>query len=251
MKMSWLSMVQDILSDMDSDPVDTIDETVEAVQVSQILRTTFFNIIDGRDWPHLYNLFTLTATNALTPTHMTIPEDVTEIQSIRYNKRKLLDTRDKIGEIEYLVPDQFLDISLARNSSATDVTSVTDPSGIVLYIKNNIAPTYYTSFTDRTIVMDSFDSDIDTFLTSAKCIGYGKKYPTAVIGDGSGYPDMPVEAFSYLLAEAKATAFLTLKQQPNPKAEQHSVIQSRRMAREAWTTPRKDKYPSFGRRVKR
>jgi len=45
---------------MDSDEVNSINDSVEALQVAQIIKTTYFNIIDGRDWPWLKELFKLT-----------------------------------------------------------------------------------------------------------------------------------------------------------------------------------------------
>ena len=56
MRMTLLEMVTDILSDMESDPVTSYLDTPESQQVAQMLQTTYYNIIDGRDWPHLYNL---------------------------------------------------------------------------------------------------------------------------------------------------------------------------------------------------
>ena len=41
MKFTLLEMVQEILSDMDSDEVDSIEDTVEAEQVATIVRSTY------------------------------------------------------------------------------------------------------------------------------------------------------------------------------------------------------------------
>ena len=58
-KMTLLEMVQDIMSDMDSDEVNSINDSQEATQVAQIIKSTYYNIIDGRDMPFLYELFQL------------------------------------------------------------------------------------------------------------------------------------------------------------------------------------------------
>jgi hypothetical protein len=47
-KMTLLEMTQDILSDMDSDEVNSINDSVESLQVAQIIKTTYFNIVNGR-----------------------------------------------------------------------------------------------------------------------------------------------------------------------------------------------------------
>lgn len=59
-KYTLLDMTQDILSDMNSDEVNSIADTIESMQVAQIIKSTYYNIIDGRDWPHLYQMFQLT-----------------------------------------------------------------------------------------------------------------------------------------------------------------------------------------------
>lgn len=56
-KLTLLDIVQDVLSDMDSDEVNSINDSIEALQVAAIAKSTFYNIIDGRDWPHLYTVY--------------------------------------------------------------------------------------------------------------------------------------------------------------------------------------------------
>ena len=58
-RMTVLEMTQDILSDMNSDEVNTINGSLEATQVSQIIKTTYFNITEGKDLAHFKELFRL------------------------------------------------------------------------------------------------------------------------------------------------------------------------------------------------
>lgn len=245
-RMTLLEMVQDILNDMDSDPVDTYDLTTESQQVAQILKTTYFNIIDGRDWPHLYNIFQLTETSAATPTHLNIANTVVKVLWFKYDKALVTDTRTKYLEVTYKEPEEFLSMLNARVSDATEIDIITDPSGLPLNVYNNRSPQFYTSFTDDIIVCDAYDSAVETHLKAAKTQCYGKIYPSVTLSDGL-YFDLPTEMYSYLLAEAKATAFGALKQAPNPKAEQWSVLQRRRMSWESYNINKMNKYPNFGR----
>ena len=52
MQMTLLEMVQDILNDIDSDPVNSIDDTEESVQIAQIIKTSYFALSTNRNWPH-------------------------------------------------------------------------------------------------------------------------------------------------------------------------------------------------------
>ena len=84
--MTLLEMTQDILSDMDSDEVNSINDSVESLQVAQIIKTTYYNIIDGRDYDFLYELFQLDASGTSSrPTHMKLPENIIDLKYIKYN----------------------------------------------------------------------------------------------------------------------------------------------------------------------
>lgn len=245
--MTLLELVTDILNDMESDPVSSIVDTEEADQVARIIRTTYFNIIDGREWPHLYTLFQLTQTDANTPTRLTIPNNIVRIKYVKYDKVRSGETRNRYEEIYYKTPHEFMDMLNARLSTESTVDVITDTSGLPINVYNNRPPQYYTSFDDDSIVMDAYDSAVESFLTTAKNQCYVKKYPTFDLCDDF-YADLPTEGFSYLLAESKATAFQALKQIPNQKAEQHSISQRRRMSWDAWNIDKKNTYPDFGRK---
>lgn len=246
--MTLLEIVQDILSDMDSDEVNSINDTVEALQVAGIVKSTYFNIIDGRDWPHLYEFFQLdpSGTDAR-PTHMALPSDVLDVRYIKYNVRTSTDTKDKYTLIKYKTPEEFMEAVDARDSSESRVTQVTDPTSILINILNDVAPTFYTSFDNVNIVMDAYDSDVDTTLQQSKTQCYGKVYPTWTVSD-TFTPDLPLNMFSYLLNESKSTCFARLKQLGDQKSEQHSITQRRRMSQEAWRVKNGITYPNFGRK---
>jgi len=249
-KMTLLEMTQDILSDMDSDEVNSINDSVESLQVAQIIKTTYYNIIDGRDYDFLYELFQLEPSgDSSKPTHMKLPENIIDLKYIKYNTRKLADTKDKYLKIKYLNPEDFMTIVDARDSSKTNVTVVTDSTGISINVKNDKAPEYFTSFDDEYLVFDSYDSQVDTTLRNNKTQCHGKRSVAFTLLD-TFTPDLPVQMFSYLLAEAKSTAFVTLKQLPNAKAEQISNSQKRRMSQDAWRLKNGIEYPNYGRSVR-
>ena len=247
-KMTLLEMVQDIMSDMDSDEINSINDTVEALQVAQIIKSTYYNIIDGKDFPFLYETFQLDSSGTSSrPTHMALPETIIDLKSLNYNCRKLTDTKDKYKEILYKTPEDFLYILNQRDSSASNVTSVTDTTGITLLIYNDKAPQYFTSFDDDNLVFDSYDSAVDSTLVSSKSQCHGKRSVAFTLLD-TFTPDLPVQMFTYLLAEAKSTAFLTLKQMANQKAEQVSISHKRRMSQEAWKLKNGITFGNYGRK---
>jgi len=236
-KLSLLDLAQDIASDMNSDEFNSINDSVEAQQIAQIIKTTYFEIISSRDWPHLSSLFQLTATSTSTPSHMKLPENAQKVCEINYDKRTSTDTVAKYAAVGYLEPTDFLAMSNNRHADSGDVDTITDFGGGSLNIVNNTAPTYYTSFDDEYIVFDSYDNTVDSTLQTSKINVIGYREPTFTIED-TFIPDLPSKVFPYLLAEAKSTAFLVLTQEANQKAEQQSRRQRVWTATEKFRTNR-------------
>ena len=247
--MTLLEMVQDILSDMDSDEVNSIGDTLESLQVAQIIRTTYSNIIDGKEWPHLNKLFQLEASiDVARPTHMRLPTQIIDAKYIKYNNKKTAGAFDLYTVIEYKTPVEFMRVVDARKSTSSTILSVLDFTNVRLNILNNRGPTLYTSFDNEYIIFDSYNLALESTLQTSKTQVYGKENPVWVVAD-SFIPNLPVQSFSYLLNEAKAVAFVILKQVVNPKAEQHSITQRRRMSEEAWRLKNGITFADYGRKT--
>jgi|TARA_R110002110_G_scaffold104655_1_gene263752 hypothetical protein len=249
--MTLLEMTQDILSDLDSDNVDDISDTVESAQVAQILKTSYFNLIDGKDWPQLKKFIRLEAATSTRPTHMKIPDSTIDIEWVKYNTKKVGDAYDKYVDVAYKTPKDFVDLISVRKSNATDVDIVTDATGVTLNIKNDVAPTFYTSFDDEYLIFDSYDSAIDsTNMQQSKSQCFGKVQPTWS-ATNTFVADLPHQAFSYLLADAKTACFVILKQSDNPIAAAQSQIQRRRMSQEAFKVSNGIAFGDSGRKGKK
>ena len=247
-KMTLLEMVQDILSDMDSDEVNSINDSTESLQVAQSIKSTYYNIVDGKDYPFFKELFQLDSNGTVArPTHMRLPETIIDLEWIKYDCIKDGETRNRYTKIIYKTPEEFLEIVDKRVSTASNIQVVTDSTGIKLNIYNDKAPTYFTSFDDDYLVFDAFDGDVDSTLQNSKTQCHGKRSVTFTLSD-SFIPDIPVQMFSYLLNDAKSACFVTLKQMANPKVEQQAVSQKRRMSQEAWRISNGISYPNYGRK---
>jgi hypothetical protein len=245
-KQTLLDLVQDILNDLDSDPVNSISDTEESEQVAAIVKSTYYEVIDSRDWPHLNRTITLSPTGGTAITSFTLDDNFDTIDFVKYNKRKSTDTKDKYDEVDYLTPKEFIEHLNARNSSASDVSTITIDS-IKYYVKNDTAPTYWTTFDDEIIVMDSYDSAVDSNLQASKTQCWGRVTPTWTVSD-TFVPDLPAKAFSYLLAESKSTSFNSLRQAANAKEEQKSNRQRLHLSREKWRVNGGMQFPNYGRK---
>lgn len=248
MKRTLLDMVQEILSDMDSDLVESIFDTVESEQVVTILKSTYYAMMSNRDWPHLRRSIQISSSlDPNRPTHMKLQDGIKELCFIKYNKEKLDATRKDFGDVTYLQPDHFLHKTNNEDSSSANVKIVKDFGGIDILVRADRAPSYYTSFDDKYVVFDSYDSEVDTTLQESKVQAMAYVMPTWVSGD-SFIPDLPENAFTALVEEAKSRASLRLKQQMDEKAEQESSRQNRWLARKARRVNGGIQYPNYGRK---
>lgn len=247
-RLTLLEMVQDILNDIDGDEVNSLDDTIESSQVAQIIKTTFDAIMSTRNWPHTRQLLkTIASGDNSIPTHMTFDSNIKELIFINYNKAAAGETRLKYEPVKFLNTDDFLRMSNSRNNDDANIDIITDPTTTVqLLIRNDAHPTHYTSFDDETLVFDSYDSAIESTIQSSKIQAMGYVLPTLVIADDS-IPDLPNEAFSMLLEEAKSRVAVKLRQSADPKAEQEAKRQNNWMSMNNWTVNGGIKYPSYGR----
>lgn len=250
MKYTLLEVVQDVLNDLDADFVNGIDDTVESQQVAQIAKTCYNEMISNRDWPHLRQLSQLEASGDLAkPTHMRVPDAIKKLEWVKYDKMRETETRIRYEDVQYKYPDEFLKISNARNSDNSNVKQVVDFSGTTLLVFDNAAPTYWTSFDDEWLVFDSYNKLLDDTLKKVKTQIYIVRDPVWEGLDAS-IPDLPEEAFAAYVEEVKSTAFFTLKQMMNQKAEQKASRQNRWLARKAWKAKGGVRYDDYGRKGK-
>lgn len=250
MKRTLLDMVQGILSSMDSDEVNSISDTVESLQVANIIKDTYYDLVSQTKLNERKEIFQLDASGDNNkPTIMYVPSTVKNILWVKYNKK---DTSEgdttNYHTITYLPLESFLSYVYARDETQSDVDEMTD-GDITYLIKNDVNPVYYTTIDETTLVFDAYDSTEDTTLQKSKTLCYGEVFKTFELDD-TFIPDIDADLFALLYNEAKSQAFYDLKQSANEKTEQR--------ARRQWihSTYNKDKVkeneyyrlPNYGRK---
>ena len=232
MKRTLLEIVQSILSDMDSEPVNTIGDSVEAQQVASVVQDTFYNIISARSIPEHERLIKLTSLSDNTkPTHFLYPVNVKSIKIFDYNN----------GPVFWKEPAQFI------QDMDREGLMVSDPvSGIPLYVATTRDPSFYTSFDDKYIVCDSYNADLEATLQESKTRCLGVVYPVFVMED-TYVPELDDAMHQYLLAEAKSTCFSIFKSGSDPKIEQAARRLKSYVQNDQLRTELPPKRPLYGR----
>lgn len=248
MKLTLLEMVQDILSSMDSDTVNSIADTEEALQVAQVIKTTYANMVVLKDLDCFRKTTQLmNVSDPTRPNYMRLPENTSKMTYLAVDQRKTQDASESIRfqETIYLYPDEFIRKCNGRGDDS-NVIHVEDFSGVTLRIVNDRAPTYWTSFDDNHIVFDSYPRDFSTTLITSQTQAIIYELPTWSM-DSNFVPKLPLEMYPGLLAEAKSVACYELRQSPNEKAEQASIKNQRLIAQRGWRAKGGIRYPSYGR----
>lgn len=198
---------------MDSEDVNSINDTIEAQQVASVVEDTYYNIIAARDLPEHNKLMTLTAmSDSNKPTHFKYPSDTKHIERVEYNIGTV--AKKDFREVEYIDPVVFLD-----RMDETGLLVETYDGNLDIFVRVDQPPRFYTSFDDEYIIMDSYDSDVEATLQSSKIRAFGSTYPSFSQVD-SFEPDIDNTLMPYLLAEAKSTCFSLFKGGSDPKVEQ-------------------------------
>jgi hypothetical protein len=225
-KYTLLEMVQIILAtSLDSDPVNTIGETIESAQVAQIVIDTYDEKYAKRDVQDREGLIKLTALADTTrPTHMLVPDDCEEIHWIKYNSK----------DVTYKPPSDFFRDALSYNTVSSTLPVNVSDFGSQFFIRTDIDPQFYTTLNNRMLIFDAFNQTDDSTLQNSKTFCWGRVSPVFALTDSAIPPFLSPDDFPGLLAEAKAVASMSLRQVPDQKAEQFSRRQRTRELNDLW-----------------
>ena len=249
---------------MDSDEVNSISDTTESQQVVAIIKTVYDDILSRGDLAVYKTMFNLTASgDSLKPVLMTKPLNIDSIYWLKYNRIKTGGVDPVWTELKFIPLDEYMFMVHQLNPSETSVDSFSmvnaDGFTMVFNYRNDIGPSWYTSFDDTTMIFDGIDKTVDTTLQTSKTLGFGSK-STVFTETDAFVPALQPGQFALLLNEAKSLAWAELKQTPHAKAEQTARRNWRHLARNRQQIPlvsRVDKgarpnpldaFPSFSRR---
>lgn len=281
MKMTNLDYVQNILSSLGSDEVNSVSDTTESLQVLTILKTTYFNMVGRLHLPEHGQLIQLDPSlDATMPVLMYVPSEVKHLRWLKYFNNTPVETANDLdfqhdlnvditsdgnstvappgyNYINILPVTEFIEMINSFNPANDNVLSFTFtdgnnslPGSYTFYYKNNKQPQFCTIIGNYYVIFDGYDASTDSTLQSSKTMGWGEIAPTWSDTD-SFIPSLDDDQVPLLLNEAKSLAYFELKQSVHTKAEQE--------AKRQWSSVQKDKsiinrptyfdqLPDFGRR---
>jgi hypothetical protein len=250
MRMTVLDLTQNILSAMNADEVNSIGDTVESRQVSEVIKTAYFNIITRANVPTDSHILTLDDSLLVeAPAMLRIPQEVANIDWIQYFDESL-----SIPSYQYVIIEpksDFLNRVNQFDTSASNVGTWHIDQLRFNYL-NDKQPQFCTVLQDKyQIIFDSHNAAFETTLHASKTRCYGSSLPSWQMSD-TFIPNLDDNQFPLLLNEAKQLAFLELKQSDHPLADRESRRQWRTLQRQKHVHKPLafDELPNFGRRAR-
>lgn len=258
MSITLLDYVQDVLSSLDSDEVNSISDTTESAQVARVVKASYNALIPRLNLPDHYQLLELDPSgDSSKPTLMYRPSTAESLIWIKYNNATTESPNVNFINVTFQPLEVFLDrVYLLSEDEDNVVTFNHTVAGntLTFLCTDDKHPRYFTSTDDRTLIFDSYDSGVDTTLQATKSLAYGKISQPFTMSD-TFVPFADNENSTILLNEAKALAFAELKQSQHAKAEQiaRRLMIHNQKAKRAVDNQRSelDRLPNYGRRPNR
>ena len=212
LKYNLLELVQRVAEYCCAGTVNSINDTRESQQIANIVKETYYDLIQRNELEVRYSLFRLqNLTDTEKPTYLVMPDRAWTIDLLRY-KRK---TTGTLKDLEYKEPLKFIEDSLYLNPQEQYVKQCTDYTEAVFNVRTDREPSCYTILNDKYIVFDSYVASEQHTLVDENFICYGRYFPDFELKDDF-IPDLSTQQFSILLSNAKVNADYELKEHSNP-----------------------------------
>lgn len=204
MSTTVLDIVQAVLSDLDSDEVNSISDTIEATQIAGLVKQSYNNIVDEFDLQNVKQLFQLDGlSDPDRPTVMRFPDGIHSVEWLKYNTRTADLDVDNWVNILMLDPDDFMDHVTQRNADGTDMEVA---NNVTIKIALDRPPQYWTTFDGVEVIFDAVDQGVDSTLHSSKTNCYGQGRPALVMDDTTPI-NLPPRFITLLQNEVRKVAF--------------------------------------------
>lgn len=208
-----LEIVQDILSIMNDDEVNSIHDTTRASDVAKLVRDAYVELTAFDLIPELMKITQLDpVSDSDFPVVLKVPSDVTKVQSIRYNCRLPSDEFDYYKDIPFVTPSTFLtnhNFTRKLDDSYVDMVLL-GGAGISespsIRVRNDSPPTAWTTFDDTHIIFNSWHKGVENTMQNVNSAAIVSYSPQFLFEDSFTMP-VDLRALTYIIARAKNLSF--------------------------------------------
>jgi len=220
-KRTILKLIQDLGAAIGSDEIDTLDETIEASEIADILEQTVTEVISRKRWEFLKDRIRQLDDRAGGSTQLNtlvIPSDVTRVNCLRYR-----DTNNTaittFLDLTYMQPCEFIEFVQARNSTDSNITAIANDDGVLINVLTDNAPTRWTSFDEENITFDAYDASVGTGNLIADSVIIADIVPVIDYTDPTATLKLPERMETLIFNEALSYCNYRLRQTRDPRAD--------------------------------
>lgn len=201
-----LEMINSCLIDIGRPSVERVGGSVDAQKVEQIYKQIYLSLVARKLWPFRKEVLALESlSDTDRPVVMKIPDNVERVEVVMYGYG------DSMKELCYVEPEQFL---TSHQASGANRVEIKVSSSGRIFAGTDGAPTSWTSFDDKEIVFNSYDSKKEDTLNEKNCMVVGfviPRWPT----DAEEYVDIPIRHFAMYDALARAACHEKIRKEPS------------------------------------
>lgn len=243
MQRTLLYTVQRVLEKLNLDPVNSINDTEDALLVTREAESTFYDLMTRAEWQDKNKVLEVESLADLAqPTALRLPDNVHNIAFLRYDVTTGTDVNKKVRQVKWLEPEDFLEKSYKLNTSNSNVQEL-DYEDVPLFIRDDKMPDYYTSFDNKVLILDSYDKTVEDTLNGSKSICHGKVIPTWSEVDEFVIP-VQESLFPLYLSMLSSACSLYMNSQVSQEDERRQARGLSRMRREQIKTEM-EYFPKF------
>ena len=227
-----IEIINDMLRATRSHPVSSWDDTDESRSCAYIVRRQIDNLLPKyNDVTKVNKIRELTPKSDLSfPTSFVIDVEIEDIEWIKYK----VDGKYRI--VTYCTPEDFLSRADMLDTTQTYATTVAINS-VDVPIYNDRDPKYWTSFNNSDILMDAYDSTVDSTLQQSKSQAYVREPFTFVFSNTFVIP-LDRSMLATLKEECISSATVEFKGMVNPKAEYQArrgrILEAANQYKKSW-----------------
>lgn len=217
-----LEVVQNALTAINDDAVSSIYDSPESEDMAALAKEVFEDVSVWDEWPDEFAMVSLyPVSDDAAPTVFKIDNDFRFIENVQYLVEE--HGRRYFKDIDYLIPLEFIDRSdQMMNEDKAQKSTGYGIKGTHVYVGTEHEPSFFTSFDNRHIIFDSYNSSVERNVQQHKCRVYACRVPEFKIEDNFVL-DYPQEYMSLYMAELRVAATYFFNQQDNPRDRKLSL----------------------------
>ena len=244
-KRTILTLVQEIGEGIDTDEIDSLNETEEVVRIVNILEQTLKEVLDRKTWEFMKGKVRqlddrLPGSSQLNT--LLIPADVTRITCLKYK-----DDNDKFYEVQYMQACDFVAMLQARTETEADITAIINADGVALNTRTTVPPQNWTSFDEETITFDSYNAASGSGNLIADSVIIADVMPVTDFTDPTAVLNIPERMETLVFNEALVTCNYRLRQTADPRADRVARRQGISLRENEHKTKKDKKVKRYGR----